>query len=698
LRKALDGEFSPVSSPESPLIDRQFIRRSVEQELKAACKLLVERTGNAHHNSNEDALANFSHLQRSVANKPSNVRRVDSKLSAKALDPKSEGSIPISLEIGSKPMKISDHDRTMSLASRPPERSTSRPQQPAKEDKKLDGPVEATKESNRPQFPTRKDSLSTSRKHTQLRKHAATDEDLPMPPLIASIVERPRTAPADSGDESCESPMSASTTEQAPQSASTAFTSVAITPAKTAYKPSQPSPLDPKVYQDAVTRAERKAAELMKLRNESVEIKEETRTSVATQTLPTSVEKPLGGLRGFVGNRSTSRSRSREPGSTLSRTASTLQSWRNGWNMRRKASTSSLSDMVAPLEGNPKNASDVNLNRALPPLPGLDTYKEEPEKISTGTDKPVSSKAIVMETLTQISNTVRPKTSGGMSTSSRGMSIEVRPKTGRERSSSGRTCRRQPSVTIETAVPVPVRKFSIAESKASSQDSCFSPTGTDFGTPKRSIDLMKAASMAHAQSIDSLRALAQAPVQAQTQAKKEPELIAHKSNTTSRHASRPPSRGGVKSALASASKFPIAPHQRTPSQPVLYSRSAGSSLVNLPARPATRDASSAPSRSRLPSVSSHSQLALGHYPPLPANFSRKIAEGSSRPSTAVGAGSKPGTEMTGSEITALPQVPARKGKGLRRIISSMSIRKSKVREMPWMEREGVKSSHGILAA
>jgi len=703
LRRALEGDFSPLSSPESPFIDRQSISRAVEQELKAACKSLVEKTGNAHHNSNEDAIVNFATLQRAAKHKATAKKTEESSV-ARPLTSKSDvissvsklDKVKASTTVRAKVLGKSP-DSTSHPASEPHDTSK------AREGKASTSQTEHAHEqagsipqSKRPQFPVRKDSLS-NRKHAQLRKKAVVEtEEIILPP---PITERPASRPSDESDESCDSPISTSP-ERLAHSTSTALTSVAMTPsARGIQKPSHPTPLDPKAIQAAVAKADRKVAEMMKLAASSTELDKiqplksnnEGMTKPANEDTtnlaliqPVTPEKSFkSGLKDFVRNRSRSRSRSREP-SSLSRTASTIQNWRQqGWGLRRKQSTASLGDMAENAErrigDSPDQKADLDLNRALPPLPSLSTYKECNSGVEKAPEKTASGdKAKSTETIVRINNATRPKTSAATYSSTFQASEQVsRPIRERSLSVKGR----RPSVTVNTSIPAP-RKISIAESKASSQDSCFSPSGTDCDTPKQSVDNSKITATAQPQCVDGVKQKPQQQQIGQQFPLRKDSVAAsagQKSQPTSGHASRPPSRSAIKNTPSA--RYTFIPHQRTPSQPILYSRSAASSMVNLPPRPSTRDASSAPTRSRLPSLG-QLQAGSGNCPPLPVNFSRKIAnDGESRPATSAGL-----NLYSSDGITALPQVP-KKGLGLRRMFSSLSLRKGKNKETSWLDAE-----------
>jgi hypothetical protein len=226
----------------------------------------------------------------------------------------------------------------------------------------------------------------------------------------------------------------------------------------------------------------------------------------------------------------------------------------------------------------------------------------------------------------------------------------------------------------------------------SSVDSCFTPPVSH--TPSRSIDVTKAA--AKARSTENLRHNYQrknSSHQSQT-----PRTA--KSAGTSRAASRPCSRGSSKHRPGPV-KYTIIPHQRTPSQPIISNRSPTSSAMHLPPRPATRDAPTPQYASSRPSVSSPSVCRPA------VNFSRKFpldpdclsvrdtSDRDTSPNPTKKHKSRPvarestSPESNTTEITALPPMPTKRPSGLRRVFSSLSVRRGKsMREKDlWMQKD-----------
>jgi hypothetical protein len=777
LRRALDGDFSPISSPDSPLIDRQSIGRSVEAELKAACRVLVEKTGNAHHNSQEDAIVNFSSLQRAAQHKNGSSKKV-ARAEREKSDKSGKGELSVKSDANKLPKRSSSMPPpTTELSTAQASEAPVTSEAPKQEvEKPTPEPQEPVKEEKLPQFPVRRDSLS-SKKHALLAKQTKVITSEPEVPHLVEHTHRSQESESSSSDVSVgDSPMSASAEHQ-PQLMSTAPTTVSVTPAT---RPVRKAPTslstEGRALQGAVVKSERKAAEFLR---------EAESTPVITQEAPSNVTDPnaveqqsedksfVGGLKEFVRSRSRSRSRSREPGTLRRKTSTTLQGLRTGFeNIRRKPSmsdlfsTSSTAPSTRPATAPREDRSDPLLDRELPPLPSLDAFKEaqekqaklvaaeqakvdaskpqeeiyeleanepttvlaeksepEPEKVEVEEVVPVQAEAVdernIIEkkldaemkkideqkktedptqnrprrTTVHIVTAQRPKTSSSMapSTLRNASTTDTLSKPSHRARSSSLKSVRKPSVSVCTAtmVPVrPVRKYSVAESetKNSSKDSCFT-ADNESDCPKRSIDVMvKAATLAQKPSVESFR-------QINIKSRRNTAASAlSQSHAPSQQSSRPQSRAAPSTTGARTpnARYTIIPHQRTPSQPIFLNRSAASSVVNLPARPATRDATSMPSRSRMPSVTSRSE-----HPPLPMNFSRKIAEGASRPTTSAGVKE---SRAPAAEITALPVFPSKKPSGLRRMLSSLSVRKMKSFDVRWASRDNSKMSGQIAVA
>jgi hypothetical protein len=519
-------------------------------------------------------------------------------------------------------------------------------------------------------FPVRRDSLST-------KKHGQSRQAKPCLDALSITEERPRAATFDSYESGSDSPPRSSSTDRHPLSASTAITSVAMTPlTKHVNQSPHQGSLDFKAHQSAIARADSKAIEWINMQRQKAT--EESAVPIKTPSRTGTNESNSGGfaagLRNFIRGRSRSRSRSQEP-TRKARAGSTAepapQTWKRGLSLRRQKSTSSLSEVKgpAPLLRTYKSIGDlkapVDLNRQLPPLPSLDTYREpettdpnihvatlvRPKSGSLTSHPVISAKAVTVDTVSIKALSLKQKDSGSKTNL-------VHP------------------LTIE-----PIRKMSIQ----SSVDSCFTPI--DSYTPSRSVDVTKFA--AKARSTENLRQnyhRKNSLLQSQT-----PRTA--KSAATSRPTSRPVSRGSSKHPPAPV-KYSIIPHQRTPSQPIFSNRGAISSVTQLPPRPATRDASTPHYGSSRPSVSSPSVSRA------PVNFSRKFPldpddqapsgttkkEDQSQPATAE-SNVIPAPAL---DITALPPMPSKRPSGLRRVLSSLNVRRGgkSMREKDlWLEQE-----------
>lgn len=240
-----------------------------------------------------------------------------------------------------------------------------------------------------------------------------------------SLDSRPRTAPAhDSMDGSYSTPLSASTTDYQYNYASTALTSVAITPSRASKRASQQNMA---VDQTAVSLADAAAAEWMReelerRRFQAYEMdRGRTRQPPPSRASNSRMESRASsrgrsiraGITEYFrpsSRQSLSRSSSRgsmRPASRASRASedgserpSSSHGWRS-WGFQRKDSSRSNSRPGSSrgrseTRGRDDSKKELNLNRELPPLPSLDQYKEE--KPSTGG--------------THIAALMRPKTRG----------------------------------------------------------------------------------------------------------------------------------------------------------------------------------------------------------------------------------------------------------------------------------------------
>ncbi|KAK4982426.1 hypothetical protein LTR50_007738 [Elasticomyces elasticus] len=191
-----------------------------------------------------------------------------------------------------------------------------------------------------------------------------------------------------------------------PWSSSTALTSAALTPARSSKRASTQHH-----EQDNVTRADAAAAEWMRQELEKRRaLQAQQQRATATPEPVREMSRPVSRarsitkeIRDYIRPGTSSSSRAVSPISrrvskesarsgisdfTPSRTPST-HGWRSwGTTLRRKTSSASLNDNVGSsssrgrteTRGNELTKSEVNLNRELPPLPGLDQWKDESTK------------------------------------------------------------------------------------------------------------------------------------------------------------------------------------------------------------------------------------------------------------------------------------------------------------------------------
>jgi hypothetical protein len=351
--------------------------------------------------------------------------------------------------------------------------------------------------------------------------------------------------------------------------------------------------------------------------------------------------------------------------------------------MRRQRSASDLSEFRNDISVSQvvtttiTSKPEIDSNKKLPPLPGLDTYKE-----------PVLDELPVPPPATHIYTLAR--------TRSRSTSFTSLPSTDTDHVPPLFHKHTQSKTGAQPPSPAP-RKASLAPSAAESKTSMDSAR---VPPPDRSVDVLKAA--AKARSMESLRQqtnLAAAQQQRKNSAPHSHHPAPRKGSVGSATPSRPSSRGGARTPTAKYSimpaplhRHPYHGHQRTPSQPVL-SR-ANAAAASLPQRPATRDASSARpaggiGASSLALVTSASQLqddedaaadeaaaaaaaaAVASARPPAVNFSRKLTGGEAE----IAAGAAAAVAMG---ITALPPMPPKqRAGGLRRMLSSLSVRRAK---------------------
>jgi hypothetical protein len=612
LKKTLEENYSFISPPSSPFIDRPKISWSRETELREACAKIVKTTGGDDDKS-DPILSNFARYQKHVREKDSAKERDKAKEAQKIHIPPRSDSI-----------------RRKSVHQKQESKDSIAESVKIETAQKINYSRPRSEHGGRPAYPVRRDSLQ---KGSHIRSPTAPIEQ-PANPL-SPIVDRPQTAPLESSNVSVDTPMTGSTDAQ-PQLVSTSMTSAAYTPSRPSLnkslRPTQTSAA-PETNQSAVAQADAQATEWMRQQR----AKSHSVDNTAAPKPPTSRGRSFTSeIRNFIRKTSKSRDRtteSREASVEPVRASTSHGSSWHSWGFRRHGSKTSLFDTskewtnVFPRD---EATASVDLNRNLPPLPSLSTYKEPTQStqsthIASLIRDPTSSRPrtgskpsdSIPKPLSSHANIVYPRGSqptGPQAFGPRNSSITTR-------------------VDIVAPPPIPTRKFSIT-SQASTQDSCFSPVGAQ-SPDQRSIDLVKAAAIAR--SSESIRQ--------------------HPRTTKSRSSSR----AGPGQPRPPLGRYSLVPHQRTPSQPIFSSKSAASSVINLPPRPATRDPtnSGAAKVSRMP-------VPVPVTFPAP-NFSRKISI-----SEEINIKDLRRTASS-NEITALPPMPTKRQTGIRRMLSTLAL-------------------------
>lgn len=546
------GSYERFSPPASPLINRRPISASTEAALRAACTALVNGT----QGPTDDFVAKISDSTRASedllrgANGSSSHGKHSRKDSRQRLE---DDVVPHPTKYSYKPDSALDQ----LLPATNHERRLMQSQQP---------------------FPKRRESLQSKSKSVErpekpsIAQMNSMPEDEASDSEMMSPIERPKTAPfADSSDVSVSTPVSAST-DRIFNNASTALTTAAVTPSRPSQRGSQNFVLSDEQYQAAVEQADAAAAEWMRKELEKRRQKQDREAQAAQQAqaqIQASQRPPSrngrerslsNSIKDYIRPRTASNSR---PGSRNglqqsdsngpTRTPSQSQGWRSwGSSLQRKSSKSSIKD---PRAGLPTSYSDtrlvgkqeVDLNRPLPALPSLDTYKDL-EKTTTST---------------HIANLMRPKSKDPREAPKEVQARVVNIQKVKAVPQSLPKLQTEPS-TIPLSPPQPrydagtdmspsvkSHKFT-SHSKSSSQDSCFSPASSGYPS-KRSIDLMKAAERARSKSQENLRSRprkdsstssTQAPP-ATTTAPRKVSFSTNAATTAPLPTSRPTTRGGT---------------------------------------------------------------------------------------------------------------------------------------------------------
>lgn len=507
LKQALTaGSYEQFSPPASPLISRRPISASTEAALRAACTAVV--------NGTQDPTDEI------VATVPDSARASEDLLRG-ANGSSSHG----------EHSRKDSRQRFEEVAVPHPTKYSYKPDTTVNELFPVTSQERRLMQAQQP-FPERRESLQPKSKSVErpekssMARMNSMPEDEASDSEMMSPIERPKTAPfADSSDVS--TPVSAST-DRIFNHASTALTTAAVTPSRPSKRGSQNFVLNDELYQAAVEQADTTAAEWMRKELEKrrqkqdreAQAAQQAQAQVQVQVQPSQWSPSRSGrerslsnsIKDYIRPRTASNSRpssrnghQRSDSTGLARTPSQSHGWRSwGSALQRKQSKNNMKD---PRAGLPTSHSDtrlvgkleIDLNRPLPALPSLDTYKEA-EKVSPGM---------------HIANLMLPKSKEPKEAPREAQARVVNIQKVKVVPQSLPKLQTEPS-TIPLSPPQPrydagadmspsakSHRFT-SHSKSSSQDSCFSPASSGYPS-KRSIDLMKAAERARSRSQENLR-------------------------------------------------------------------------------------------------------------------------------------------------------------------------------------------------
>ncbi|QDS74824.1 hypothetical protein FKW77_002535 [Venturia effusa] len=387
LNSTVDFGDSPVSPPLSPFIYRRPLDSRTERELRNACAEIVKE------NEEPEQELNFQPLNATKAIAPKepaaavpNQIRAHSTANAQSSQPSSQHLVRQS----SKPDTRHRGDASKSFSDQHVSQSNvRRHREPSHESFNREGQA----------FLPRQDSVSTRTNDV-------------MNPLSMSPPDCSKTAPFDSmSDMSSVTPNTAST-DQHFKCASTALTSAELTPSGISERASQ-TLLDNDAYRAAHQQADIEAAAWM--RQELEKRRQQAQSTHAPQPPPSrsSARGWINEVREFVRPGSSSGTR---PGSSSGRPAtsssqsrtslshdrqgsgsfrsSSAQGWRSWNGLRRKSSKSSFSDFNGDENGRGRSEhidDGPNLNKGLPSLPSLDTWKDPKTQPKHGNGQHIST-------------------------------------------------------------------------------------------------------------------------------------------------------------------------------------------------------------------------------------------------------------------------------------------------------------------
>lgn len=508
----MDLGEEPLSPPLSPFIYRRPLDSRTERELRNACAEIVKE------NDEPEQKLNFQPLTATKAIAPREAAPTVSKQARAHATAHAQSSQPLShhpIRQSSKPDTRYSEDSYKTPEDQDVSQTNSgRHHEPSHDSGN-------TREGQA--FPARKDSVSIRATNT-------------MNPLLMCPPEPPRAAALDSNmsDKSSVTPKTGST-DQHFNYASTALTSAELTPSHVSKRASQLIP-DNDAYRSAQQQADTEATVWM--RQELEKRRQQAQTTQAPQPPPSrsSARGWINEVREFVrpgssaGTRPGSSAGGPAASSSQSRTSlsrdrqgsgsfrsSSGQGWRSWGGLRRKSSKSSFSDYNG--DENSRGWSEQlddgpNLNKGLPSLPSLDTWKEpQPQpKISGGqhismlmkggksNSKGSKSSAISQKLLPLAVQVDREMliAAPAISASKPVLQKQVSDKPLHTDSPSS------PSIRTIPIAKSQVRRISAApedhripavrayHSKTSSTDSCFSPTSSSSVGAHQSVDLKRA--------------------------------------------------------------------------------------------------------------------------------------------------------------------------------------------------------------
>ncbi|KAE9965831.1 hypothetical protein BLS_007373 [Venturia inaequalis] len=513
LNSDVDLAETPISPPLSPFIYRRPLDSRTERELHNACAEIVKE------NDEPEQKLNFQPLNATKAVAPQEAEatvykqaRAHAIANAQSSQPPSQR--PIGLSSTKADQRCNEGSYKIQTDQDTQQTTALRYREPTHESLN-------TREGQA--FSIRKDSASTRTTNT-------------MNPLLMCPPERPRTAPFDSSmsDMSAFTPKTTST-DQHFNYASTALTSADHTPSHISKRASQLA-LDNDANRAAHQQADTEAVAWM--RQELEKRKQHAQTTQVSQPPPSrsSARGWINDVREFVRPGSSSGIR---PGSSAGRSAtgtsqsrtslsrdgqgsgscrsSSVQGWRSWSGLRRKSSKSSFSDCNGDenSRGRFEQPDDgPNLNKGLPSLPSLDTWKDpqsQPKSISEshismlikgGKSKNKSSKSLaVSQKSSPLVVTVERQVH--VAEPNRSASKSVSQKQASDKPLYDGSPSSPPNRTIPIAKSQ-VRRISPApedrripavrahHSKTSSTDSCFSPASSSSVGAHQSVDLKRA--------------------------------------------------------------------------------------------------------------------------------------------------------------------------------------------------------------